>query len=45
MTNNYFVMCFKKIEKSISRNMYYVTKTNSTPQSPMAKVEIYKINV
>ncbi len=25
--------------------MHYMTKTNSTPQSPMAKVEIYKINV
>jgi hypothetical protein len=25
--------------------MHYMTKTNSTPQSTMEKVEIYKINV
>jgi hypothetical protein len=42
---NYSVICFKKIENFISRNMQYITKPNSTPQSPMAKVEIYKINV
>jgi len=45
ITNNCFVICFKKIENFISRNMHYMTKLNSTPQSPMEKVEIYKINV